>query len=274
MGINEMTLREVMERGLTWEDFGDRKEILKPIMFEAYETNEITEAYRIACYLDEKMEKIVFRSGQMHPLSFYLVELTDFARMDIAKGKAPQGFRSKGAVCYEPDYSNMDLLIEDVGEQGVYAVYMKDYGFGYMKPFGECIYDLEEEYVEAFNAGKVTDSESGIERVLLPYLEEKIVSGEIDLEEEFYGYYHDIPEIKIPGMEKRLNEDLVTVKEASEMLGVSAARVKKMVADRVLDGFKRNGKVWISKAEVQSRIDYIAEHGKPKRGRSAKANRK
>ena len=58
------------------------------------------------------------------------------------------------------------------------------------------------------------------------------------------------------------------------MLGVSAARVKKMVADRVLDGFKRNGKVWISKAEVQSRIDYIAEHGKPKRGRSAKANRK
>ena len=61
MDINEMTLREVMERGLTWEDFGDRKEILKPIMFEAYETNEITEAYRIACYLDEKMEKIVFR---------------------------------------------------------------------------------------------------------------------------------------------------------------------------------------------------------------------
>ena len=59
-----------------------------------------------------------------------------------------------------------------------------------------------------------------------------------------------------------------TVQEAAEMLGVSASRVKKMVADKVIDGFKRDGRVWLSRVAVQRRADYIAEHGRPTRGKA------
>lgn len=36
-----------------------------------------------------------------------------------------------------------------------------------------------------------------------------------------------------------------------------------MVEDRVLDGFKRNNRVHLSKADVEHRKSYIEKHGKP-----------
>lgn len=274
MNISDMEYADVIEKGLSWDDFGDRSEIIKSIVQEAIEDDMLPPELPIVSYLDEKMAKCVFKPEEIHPLSFYSVNLTVFACIDIAKGKLSSSVPGKGAVSYAPDYSSMNLLIEDVGQDGIFAVYMKDYSFGYMKPFGECLYDLQDEFFDALESGKIEGEEEAVEKVFLPMLEKRIVDGEIDLEKEFYSYYHDIPNTKIPGMEEQLNEDLVSVKEASGMLGVSTARVKKMVADHVLDGFKRNGLLWLSKEEVQSRIDYIDKHGKPTRGKTSKAKLK
>ena len=62
----------------------------------------------------------------------------------------------------------------------------------------------------------------------------------------------------------------VTVGEAAKILGVSDSRVKKMVADRVLDGFKRESRVYLSKLDVDQRKEYIERHGKPTKGKLSK----
>jgi hypothetical protein len=66
--------------------------------------------------------------------------------------------------------------------------------------------------------------------------------------------------------------DLIPVGEASVILKVSEARVKKMAEDRVLDGYKRNNRVYVSKADVEQRKAYIEKHGKPTKSSARKEN--
>ena len=151
--------------------------------------------------------------------------------------------------------------MEDMGD--ICAVYIKDYSFGYIKPFGDCLYAVEDIGEDGLDDG------APLHLRVAMRIERDVLSGTIDLEKELSDYYHEIPETAIKILGDSLN-DLVTVQEAAEALGVSAARVKKMLADGVLDGFKCAGRLRVSKAAVDERIEYIAEHGKPTRGKSRK----
>ena len=62
----------------------------------------------------------------------------------------------------------------------------------------------------------------------------------------------------------------ITQKDAFEMLGVSHARLSKMVQDNILRGIKGYTNSWVLKADVDARIAYIEKHGKPTRGKHRK----
>ncbi len=67
-----------------------------------------------------------------------------------------------------------------------------------------------------------------------------------------------------------LSPEWITQKDAFEMLGVSHARLSKMVQDSKLRGIKGYANSWVLKADVDARIAYIKEHGKPTRGKVIK----
>ena len=203
------------------------------------------------------------RDGLLH-LSFYQVDPSPFLRWEVPGFDADAPYDDEGAINYDRTYSSISILIEDLDQ--TFAVYLKDYAMGHIRPLGRCIYGYEPADVPD-GCSDEDYSRIQIRRRILPYLEMLCMCGEINLPEAIYDYYHVIPDTKIINIEERLN-DLVTVQEATEMLGVSASRVKKMVADKVIDGFKRDGRVWLSRVAVQRRADYIAEHGRPTRGKA------
>lgn len=158
-----------------------------------------------------------------------------------------------GALDYDRSYGDIHILIEVM--QNVYAIYLKDYNFGHIKPLGECIYEVN-------CKNTVSDYECYLYEVILPDLIEKISDGELDMDKELYDYYHILPDAYIPFIDSKIS-DYVTVGEAAKILNVSDSRVKKMVADRVLDGFKRDSRVYLSKLDVVQRKEYIEKYGKP-----------
>ena len=200
--------------------------------------------------------------GKPYQSDFYNVYLSDYARENVPGYDPGAGSSGKGAIDYDRSYYELQLIIEVL--DGTFAVYMKDYTMGHIRNLGACVYGYESVDVPDEHMGQWNEIQ--LSRRILPYLEALFLSGEINLAEEIYDYYHTIPDVDVRLIQHRLN-DLVSVQEAASMLDVSAARVKKMLADRVLDGFKHNGRLWLSKAAVQERVDYIAEHGKPTRGK-------
>lgn len=158
---------------------------------------------------------------------------------------------SVGVLDYDRNYGDIHILIEVM--EDVYAIYLKDYNFGHIKPLGECIYEVK-------CKNNVSNYERNLYAVVLPDLIKKISDGEIDMDKELYDYYHILPDA--PFDDSRIS-DRVTVSEAAKILGVSDSRVKKMVADRVLDGYKRESRVYLSKLDVEQRKEYIEKHGKP-----------
>ena len=54
------------------------------------------------------------------------------------------------------------------------------------------------------------------------------------------------------------------------MLGVTRARISKMVQDGLLTGVSGLSTNFILKADVDTRLAYIAEYGKPRRGKGRK----
>jgi excisionase family DNA binding protein len=190
---------------------------------------------------------------------FFTIELShEFRNHLVSLHPKKEG---TGIPNYDRSYGNMHILIEVMNE--VYAVYLKDYNFGHIKPLGECIYEVVTENYFADYTQKVSD-------VILPDLKNKIAFGEIDMDRELYDYYHILPDAYIPFIEDKIS-DYKTVGEAAKLLGVSDARVKKMVSDRVLDGFKRDGRVYLSKADVEQRKEFIDTHGKPTKSSSRKS---
>ena len=65
-------------------------------------------------------------------------------------------------------------------------------------------------------------------------------------------------------------EELITSIEAAHMLGVTRARISKMVQDGLLTGVSGLSTNFILKADVDTRLAYIAEYGKPRRGKGRK----
>lgn len=263
MKISEKTLSEIVEGGYSWSDFESREEAFCGIEAAKAAGDTEREMGEIlkAKYLTEKEERTIVDAESIDSCDFYSFELTSFARLAYAHGSCRWNDMATGAIDYDRSYDGIRVLVEDMGD--ICAVYIKDYSFGYIKPFGECLYAVDD----------IGEDDLGEDvplhlRVAMK-IERDVLSGAIDLERELNDYYHEIPETAIKILGDSLN-DLVTVQEAAEALGVSTARVKKMLADGVLDGFKCAGRLRISKAAVMERIKYIAEHGKPTRGKSRK----
>lgn len=184
-------------------------------------------------------------------LDFFSLELATWLREELNAKTPPK--ESVGVLTYDRSYGDMYILVEVL--DGVYAVYLKDYNFGHIKPLGECVYILDDQL-------HVEDSDAYLYAQIIPDLSRRIVNGEINLDKELYDYYHILPDAFIPFLEKNVS-DHITVAEAAVILGVSDARIKKMVEDRVLDGFKRENRVYLSKADVEQRKAYIEKHGRP-----------
>ena len=264
--IRETSLDEIEEQQMTVVDFdkADLDEAFDGLKEQCQAIENTVGAHEMDW---ELLEKSLNNDEDALPrLNFYQVDPSQFLCSDVPGYDAEAPSDDAGAINYDRTYSMIKILIEELS--GIFAVYLKDYSMGHIRPLGRCIYEYEP--VDVPDGCSDEDySRIQIRRRILPYLEMLYMCGEINLPEEIYNYYHIIPDSKIINIEERLN-DLVTVQEAAEMLGVSASRVKKMVADKVLDGFKREGRVWLSKVAVQRRIDYIAEHGKPTRGKGKK----
>lgn len=252
MKLADKTLAEIVEGGYSWDDFEPREEAIKAL--PDYEATRKIE------YLDEKAENSLLDIESLGACEFHSLALSSYARLAYAGGSCDWNDRALGAIDYDRSYEGAQILIEVM--TGICAVYLKDYEFGYIKPFGECLYTDED-----FEGDGIEDASIEIRAAMK--LERDIRSGKIDLRKELFDYYHDIPETAMKILGDSLN-DLVTVQEAAEALGVSTARVKKMVSDGVLDGFKCEGRLRISKAAVEHRKSYIAEHGKPTRGKARK----
>ena len=257
MKVSEKTLAEIVEAGYALSDFGTREDIRKELKDDE---GGIDEALKVR-YLLEKEDRAIVDVESMHECDFYSFELTSFARLAYAHGSCSWNDTATGAIDYDRSYDGIRVLVEDMGD--ICAVYIKDYSFGYIKPFGDCLYAVEDIGEDGLDDG------APLHLRVAMRIERDVLSGTIDLEKELSDYYHEIPETAIKILGDSLN-DLVTVQEAAEALGVSAARVKKMLADGVLDGFKCAGRLRVSKAAVDERIEYIAEHGKPTRGKSRK----
>ena len=193
-------------------------------------------------------------------LDFFSLKLAAWLREELS-AKTPQK-EIVGVLTYDRSYGDIHILVEVLDD--VYAVYLKDYNFGHIKPLGECVYILDDQiHMEDRNAYFHTH--------IMPDLGRRIISGEINLDKELYDYYHVLPDSFIPFIENNVS-DHITVAEAASILGVSNSRIKKMVEDRVLDGFKRDNRVFLSKADVELRKSYIEKYGKPTKAKKEGKN--
>lgn len=248
----------------------------------------------------ELMKNTKIKAFDIHvsKCDFYSMSLSNALRQEIVELNERDDRRS--ALDYDRSLGDLYVIVE-LMDLDLYWAYLKDYNFGHMKPLGKCIYDFKlpgepempkyyegEEYIPAIpdfglneeNHPRDEDYErkysewretfTTTERLMLgvlPDLSSRIESGEIDITQEAFDYYHRIPSEPIPRVKDRMLE-LISVQEAAKILNVTNSRVKKMVADKVLDGFTRDGKLYLSKQGVVDRSEYIKKHGKPTRGKA------
>lgn len=260
MKLREKSLQEIIDEYLWWNDFEEDSRDIDQIR-EAVE-QDVSAIDKIN-FLNQQEEGNLLDRSSFKKLDFYEVEFTELARLAIAEGQySLDGEPKVREIDYMRDYSDLRLLIQDMGD--IFALYLKDYAFGYIKPLGMCVYEypLSPELLE-LDESKRADF---IKESILLCIENDLWEESFDLKGELYNYYHDIPDIDSPFIQKRMDLGaLLSVKEAAERLGVTQTRVKKMVQDRQLDGYKYGNKLLISESSVMSRIEYIEKHGKPTR---------
>ena len=141
MKLSEKTLAEMVEAGYSWADFESREESLQGIdaaKAEGDTKREMDDTLKLT-YLAEKEERSIVDVESMHVCDFHSFELTSFARLAYAHGSCSWNDRATGAIDYDRSYDDIRVLIEDMGD--ICAVYIKDYGFGYIKlTFGNWLY--------------------------------------------------------------------------------------------------------------------------------------
>lgn len=275
MKLENISIGDLIEQPLTWEDFDidrhDRKSV------EAFIERD-PKALKKIRFLDQVEEGALLDRSAFRKLDFYEVEFTEYARLYLAEGEyLPESYAGGDDVDYPKDYSNLRLLIQDVshplGDYGLFALYLKDYEFGFMTPVGMCVYpfDFDDETWEQYQQ----DPASFIRNHVLSELETQFWEDDFDLKQELYGYYHNLPDVHNPMLEKQANLDrLVSAKEASDILGVSIPRVMKMIEEKSIDGYRFGGKLLIAKSSIDERLEYIKKHGKPTRGKAPEGKRK
>lgn len=266
MKLKEKSLDEIIDELLWWSDFEEGPEDVDQLRAAIKDDPSAIDKIN---FLNQQEEGALLDKSTFTKLDFYEVEFTELARLAIAEGEYSAANNQGDGFDYLKDYSNLKLLIQDMGD--VFALYLKDYEFGYMKPLGIGIYNypLSAELLELDESNRA----DFIKENILLSIENDLWEDDFNLKDELYDYYHEIPDIKSPLIKQRANfDDLLSVKEAASKLGVSDARVKKMVADKLLDGYKFGGKLLITESSVDKRIEYIKVHGKPTRSKK-KPNR-
>lgn len=261
MRLKDKSLPEIIDEYLWWSDFEDDPEDRAQLRETLKEDSGLVDKIR---FLNQQEEGTLLDRSSFMKLHFYGVEFTELARLGVAEGQyLAEATPVSQEVDYPKDYSNLRLLIQDMGD--VFALYLKDYAFGYIKPLGMCVYEYPLSSTGPTDLNGPDRSEF-IKECILLCIENDLWGEAIDLKNEIYSYYHDIPNMDGSFIEQRMDlEGLLSVKEVAAMLKVSDARVKKMVADKLIDGYKFDGKLLISQSSVKRRIDYIEEHGLPTR---------
>lgn len=274
MKLEDVSMQELIEQPLFWEDFEEDRNDTDSM--KALVEKDPTSIEKIR-FLDQVEEGALLDKGTLRKLDFYEVEFTDYARLYLAEGEYSADGSPRGEdVDYFKDYSGLKLLIQDVsmpfGDEGLFALYLKDYEFGFINPLGVCVYpfdfngDDRQQYDE--------DPEKFIREHVLLHFESEFWEDDFDLKQELFGYYHNLPDVHHPLLENKADLDgLLTAKAVSEKLGVSIPRVMKMVEEGSIDGYKFGGKLLITQSSVDRRIRYIEEHGKPTRGKAPEGKR-
>lgn len=262
MKLRDKSLNEIVNELLWWSDFEenprDEDQLRAAIEDDPMALDKIN-------LLNQQETGTLLDRSSFTKLDFYEVNFTELARLAIAEGAhLANDKQEEGGLDYLKDYSNLKLVIQDMGD--VFALYLKDYEFGYMKPLGMGVYEYP------FTAELLELDESNrpnfIKDYVLLSIENDLWEDDFNLKNELYDYYHDIPDTKSPLVQKKIKHaTLLSVKEAASKLGVSDARVKKMVADKLIDGFKLGGKLLISESSIDRRNKYIEAHGKPTRSK-------
>ena len=262
MRLSDKSLKEIISERLWWEDFEESPEDVVQIMGAAKDTSE---GIKKINYLNHQEEGTLLEESSFRKLDFYEIDFTEFARLGIAGGQCIDEIEQEECgFDYKRDYSNLHLLIQDIGD--VFALYLKDYEFGYMKPLGMGVFEhpTNEELLSLRDPDRV----KYIRDCVLSGIELNLWEDDFDLKEEMYGYYHDVPDADNPLVRQKIDlNSLLSIKEAAAALDVSSARVKKMVADKVLEGFKFEGRLLVSEQSVAKRVKYIKEYGKPTRSK-------
>ncbi|WP_165253069.1 helix-turn-helix domain-containing protein [Adlercreutzia sp. ZJ304] len=277
MKLEDVSMQELIDQPLFWEDFDlDRK---NKESVKAFIERDPKAVEKIR-FLDQVEDGNLLDRNTFFKLDFYEVEFTEYARLFLAEGEYPSDdSNSITDVDYPRDYSNIRLLIQDVtgpyptDGQGMFAIYLKDYLFGFITPVGMCVYpyNFDEDSWEQYK----NDPANFIKEHVLLELETQFWEDDFDLKQELYDYYHNLPDVHNPLLEKQTDLDrLISVKETSEILGVSVPRVMKMIKEKSIDGYRFGGKLLVTKSSIDNRIEYIKEHGKPKRGKAPEGKRK
>lgn len=274
MKLSDIKMQELIERPLFWEDFEEDRQD-KGSMKALIERD--SEAVRKIAFLDQVEEGSLLDRDSFRKLDFYEVEFTEYARLYVAEGQySPEGSVRCKDVDYAKDYSGIKLLIQDVSmpfvNEGLFALYLKDYEFGFINPLGVCIYPFD--FVDGSREQYDEDPERFIRDHVLLHFESEFWEDDFDLKQELFGYYHNLPDVHHPLLSNKANLDgLLTAKAVSEKLGVSIPRVMKMVEEGSIDGYKFGGKLLITQSSVEQRLRYIEEHGKPTRGKAPEGKR-
>lgn len=262
MKLKDKSLEEIVNELLWWSDFEedptDADQMRAAIEDDPLAVDKIS-------FLNQQETGTLLDRSSFTKLDFYEVNFTELARLAIAEGvRLANEEQAESGLDYLKDYSNLKLVIQDMGD--VFALYLKDYEFGYMKPLGMSVYEYPPT-AELLELDKSKRPDFIKDCVLLS-IENDLWEGGLNLKDELYDYYHDIPDIKSPLVQQKIKHaTLLSVKEAASKLGVSDARIKKMVADKLLDGFKLGGKLLISESSIDRRNKYIKAHGKPTRSK-------
>lgn len=275
MRLSAVTMEDLIARPLTWDDFDESRDDALAIEELAEGDPEAIAKIR---FLDQVEAGDLLDRGTFRKLDFYEVEFTEYARLYLAEGQySPDGAPRGGEVDYPRDYSGLRLLIQDVsdplGDYGLFALYLKDYEFGFIDPLGVCTYPIEFSD-DLWQLYRENPAEFLREHVL-PEFEVEFWKDDFDLKKELFDYYHNLPDVHDPMVSGRADlEGLLTAKEAAERLGVSIPRVMKMVEEKSIDGYRFGGKLLIAQSSVEGRLRYIEEHGKPTRGKAPEGKRR
>ncbi|WP_282191899.1 helix-turn-helix domain-containing protein [Adlercreutzia caecimuris] len=274
MKLSDITMQELIERPLFWEDFEEDRANRSSIKALVEQDPSAVQKIR---FLDQVEDGELLDRDSFRKLDFYEVDFTEYARLYLAEGQYfPEGQPAGNDVDYLKDYSGIKLLIQDVsmpfGDEGLFALYLKDYEFGFINPLGVCIYPFD--FTDGSRALYDEDPEKFIRDHVLVHFESEFWEEDFDLKQELFDYYHNLPDVHHPMLANKADLDgLLTAKTVSEKLGVSIPRVMKMVEEGSIDGYKFGGKLLITQSSVDRRIRYIEEHGKPTRGKAPEGKR-